>query len=193
MSAEDFQRAVFDGKIAEAVDNHDFDGIAALVAGGASPDSKAPGFASLLIYAVMQGQQGLASSLLDAGASTELADDAGDTPLMHAARNCQDDLVGLLLERGANPLAESKEGKTAFKAAIEGVKSLMDEFNDNASMGISDIQSAQNRFERIGSMLKEAREAKVDEAKRREISSCHAGIGADITIRPPLKYKTLEA
>lgn len=194
MSSEKFNTASQQGKLEEAADSHDFEKIAALVADGANPDSGLRGFASLLIYAVKQGQQELTARLLSAGAATELADDAGDTPLMHAARNGQDDIVELLLEQGANPLAENKAGKTATGAATEGAKSMMDEFNDNAMMGISDIQSAANRFERIGSMLKEAKaeKAKAEEAKRWEISSYHAGLDADMAIRPPLKLKTPE-
>lgn len=194
MSTQDPRNAHLQEKLEQAADTHDFERIAALVAEGANPDSGLRGFASLLIYAIKQGQRKLVTSLLDAGASTELADDAGDTPLMHAARNGQDDIVELLLERGANPLAENKAGKTATGTATEGAKSLMDDFNDNASMGISDIQSASNRFERIGSMLAEAKaeKAKAEEAKRLEISSYHAGLDADLAIRPPLKLKTPE-
>ena len=190
MSAEEFNQAAAARKIAKAAERHQFDIIHGLVNDGASPDTDVPGFGSLLIYAVTQGQRTLAAFLLDKGASLDLADSAGDTPLMHAARQGQDEIVEFLLDRGANPLAKNKGGKTATGAATEGLKAQMDEFNKNEMMGISDIQSSTNRFERIGLMLKEA---KVEEIKKREISSCHDGLGADMSIRPPLKYKTPEA
>lgn len=189
MNAEEFNQAAAAKKIAKAAKGHQFDKLRKLVNDGASPDTDVPGFGSLLIYAVTQGQRELAKFLLDKGASLDLADGAGDTPLMHAARQCQDDIVELLLERGANPLAENKDGKTATGATTEGAKSLMDTFNENTMMGISDIQSAMNSFERIGRMLKEA---KVEETKKREISSYHAGLSTDMAIRPPLKYRTPE-
>ncbi|MEZ0226622.1 MAG: ankyrin repeat domain-containing protein [Alphaproteobacteria bacterium] len=187
MSAEEFNQAAAEKKIAKAAVRHQFDIIRRLVNGGASPDTDVPGVGSLLIYAVLQGQRTLAAFLLDKGASPNLADGAGDTPLMHAARQCQDEIVELLLEQGADPLAKNKDGTTAIGAATEGVKSMMNAFNDNEMMGISDIQSANSRFERIGLMLKEA---KVEETKKREISSCHDGLDTDMPIRPPLKLKT---
>jgi ankyrin repeat protein len=141
-----------------------------------------------LIYAVTQGQQELEEFLVGRGASVDLADDAGDTPLMHAARLGLPDIVGSLLDRGADPLARNNAGKNAIDAARDGAKSLTAEFNDTG-MAVEDLENSIARYGRIASMLKEA---EADAAQKKEIASCHNGISRDITVRRPLKYKMLE-
>ena len=54
-------------------------------------------------------------ALLDAGASPNLADVAGDTPLMSAARVGAPEIVGLLLERGALVNARGRDGRNALQ------------------------------------------------------------------------------
>ena len=141
MSAAEFNDASMNEKVAAAATDHDFPAIVDLVGGGASPDSSVPGFGTLLIYAVTQGQQELAEFLVGRGASVDRADDAGNTPLMHAARLCLPDIVSSLLERDASPLLRNNDGKNAFEAARAGAKSLTDEFNDT-SMAVEDLENS---------------------------------------------------
>ncbi|TAL38914.1 MAG: ankyrin repeat domain-containing protein [Alphaproteobacteria bacterium] len=189
MSADEFSNAHLQEKLEAAADSHDFGEIEALVAAGASPDSGLRGFKSLLIYAVAQGQRDLTTSLLSAGASTELADDAGNTPLMHAARLCLHELVVSLLEGGANPLAKNSDGQTAFDAARAGAKDLTSQFNDTA-MSVDDLENSIARYGRIAGALKEAEEAEIEAAKMKEIAACRDGLHEDITVRSPLRLKT---
>ena len=58
--------------------------------------------------------------LLDAGADKEKADNNGYTPLHRAAQRGCIDVLGLLLERGADTHARTKAGKTALDLAMQG-------------------------------------------------------------------------
>lgn len=55
----------------------------------------------------------VAQALLDAGASVDATDEHGVTPLMRAAGRGGAEVVKLLIQRGANPNAKSKNGTTA--------------------------------------------------------------------------------
>lgn len=50
--------------------------------------------------------------------SVNTADDAGETPLMLAARNSRKSTVSLLLSKGANPVAVNQIENTALHAAM---------------------------------------------------------------------------
>ena len=58
--------------------------------------------------------------LIDAGADKEKADNSGHTPLHRAAQRGSLDVLGLLLERGADTHARTKAGKTALDLARRG-------------------------------------------------------------------------
>lgn len=58
--------------------------------------------------------------LIDAGAEVNVEQHGGWTPLHEAAAHGNDDLVRLLLEKGADKNAQSSNGKTAADLAMDG-------------------------------------------------------------------------
>ena len=112
-----------------------------LLSVGVSPDAAdRAGFRALHRCAV-SGNSGAAETLLEAGASVDLTDAVrpggrtylvplrepfelpalqfGDTALHYASYCGHDDLVGLLLDAGADALRVSSDGRTALSTAIE--------------------------------------------------------------------------
>ena len=68
----------------------------------------------------------LARVLLDAGADVDAQGEGGFTALHSAAQNGDDELIRLLLERGAKPELAAADGRRAADfAADEGVRSLL--------------------------------------------------------------------
>ena len=69
---------------------------------------------------------GLVTALLDGGAALEAVDDRGRTALMTAAELGHDEVVDLLLRRGAKPDLRDKQGKTAADlAASEALRAKL--------------------------------------------------------------------
>ena len=59
--------------------------------------------------------------LLDSGARCDVSGRDGVTPLMYAAQAGEDDLVGVMLGKGADPLAKDVKGESSYlKAAKAG-------------------------------------------------------------------------
>lgn len=174
--------------LALAAQSHDFDGILYLVRQGASPDSPL-GDATLLTWAVRQGQAGLAQSLVEARANPDLGDAEGDTPLMHAARHGLQEIVEFLVEAGADPLARNRAGKTAREAALAARTELTKEINDpNADQ--SSLESLFGRYGRIVTMLDDAEKNRAEEnrTRAREIAAFHTGSAGTVTILSPIKF-----
>lgn len=74
-----------------------------------------------LFAAAQSGDATQVKSLLDAGADHAVADEAGETALMHAARGGHLAVVQLLIAAGADVNAKSPQGWTALaKAAYNG-------------------------------------------------------------------------
>lgn len=74
-----------------------------------------------LAYAAQAGCLEVVKILLEAGASTEVAESFGGwTPLLHAAIQCHAEVVKYLLEHGANPNAKTNLGKTPLSVALTG-------------------------------------------------------------------------
>jgi len=74
-----------------------------------------------LIAAAQAGDTAQIAALLQAGADTAFADEAGETALMHAAHNGHLDAVKSLIAAGADVNAKSPQGWTALaKAAYNG-------------------------------------------------------------------------
>ncbi|MES2951574.1 MAG: ankyrin repeat domain-containing protein [Pseudomonadota bacterium] len=88
-----------------------------LVANGVPLDELDSKNRTLLRAAVTLGDEPLASRLLARGANTDIADDAGDTPLHEAARNSRTSLVRMLLVR-ANPDVRNHVGRTPLHEAF---------------------------------------------------------------------------
>lgn len=172
----------FSISLAEAAERYDFDGIARLVSQGASPDSRL-GDATLLTWAVRQGQEGLVRGLLDARANPDQGDGAGVTPLIHAARLRLESIVDILLEGGADPFLRGKAGRDPYDAALEGRDALSLEFDD-PNVGTGDLETQAGRCGRIMLSLAEAGKRR---AVANEIVACHAGAPDAVTVRPPLR------
>ncbi|KAI9134757.1 ankyrin repeat domain-containing protein [Acaryochloris sp. CCMEE 5410] len=79
---------------------------------------------SPLHFAVCSGNTEIAKYLLDAGADSEFEIDDGRTPLMGAICSDSFDMVLLLVESGANILAEDRNGCSILHLAWERVTSL---------------------------------------------------------------------
>ena len=90
-----------------------------LIAAGADPstaDNK--GFTPLHL-AAQEGRAGAARALLDSGAEVDRRNRFGNTPLFVAVFNSRGrgDLIFLLRERGADPMAENASGQTPLGLA----------------------------------------------------------------------------
>jgi ankyrin repeat protein len=72
-----------------------------------------------LMYAARQGARGAVAALADAKADLDAADPDGSTALALAAINGHADVVGLLLDRGANPNLADRTGMTPLYAAVD--------------------------------------------------------------------------
>ena len=68
----------------------------------------------LLSLAIHKRQLEIARMLIAAGADPNDFDDYGDTPLVHAALSDDAELVKMLLDRGADPMAKVRDGGTAL-------------------------------------------------------------------------------
>jgi uncharacterized protein len=77
-----------------------------------------------LMHAVHKNQPGAAQALLDGGAQVDSRGRSGETALMMAAGYGYTPLVELLLERGANPRAETADGYNVLAAAMGGVPDI---------------------------------------------------------------------
>jgi ankyrin repeat protein len=122
-----------------------------LLDAGSYLDSEARGGWTALMYAVENGQMGMVQVLLERGADPEAREFVygkrcsyrpssdtcepvptnGSTALMIAAVNGHVDIVKMLLEAGADPRKENKDGKRALELAEEagqpGVVALLRE------------------------------------------------------------------
>jgi hypothetical protein len=77
-----------------------------------------------LMHAVHKNQSGAARALLDGGAQVDGRGRSGETALMMAAGYGYTPLVELLLDRGANPRAETADGYNVLAAALGGVPDI---------------------------------------------------------------------
>ena len=75
---------------------------------------------SVLLEAASAGNTDMVRSLIDNGASIEVKNDVGATPLIFASAKGQKEVVALLLERKANVNAKTNTGITPLMAAASG-------------------------------------------------------------------------
>src|SRR5437762_14329034 len=99
--------------------------IRSLIAHGADPN-KAAGQNnwSPLLHAIHKGQVRSVEALLDGGADVNRLSGDGITPLMMAAGYGYDDIVRVLLQRGANPRVADNGGYRAIDIAAAGVADI---------------------------------------------------------------------
>ena len=87
-----------------------------------NPNARAANDRSLLFAAVLQEERDIARRLLDAGASADLSDNAGVTPLMVASMHGDLELVRALVGRVTNIAARDRAGHSALYYAVNGQK-----------------------------------------------------------------------
>jgi ankyrin repeat protein len=102
-----------------ATRNQDPEMVRFLLEKGADPNAEGAFFKTALDYAVKLGNLELARLLIDSGANiNRKARSDGKTPLMVAAENGNEQMVELLLERGADKAIQDNIGYTAKKYAL---------------------------------------------------------------------------
>jgi len=101
------------------------DEIRKLVASGADPNERSGvnGWTPLM-HAIHKHQIGSAGALLDAGADVNARGRDGSTALMMAAGYGYEDMVALLLARGADAHLQLSDGENALTYAVLGVNDI---------------------------------------------------------------------
>ncbi|MFE3032898.1 ankyrin repeat domain-containing protein [Streptomyces canus] len=90
-----------------------------LIAAGADPSAADNNGFTPLHLAAQEGHAGAANALLDAGAEVDRRNRFGNTALFVAVFNSRGrgDIISLLRERGADPMAENASGQTPLGLA----------------------------------------------------------------------------
>jgi len=76
-------------------------------------------------FAVASGDIEMLAHLIAKEIDLNLADNLGQTPLMIAAAQCDKELVELLLDHNANPLAEDNNGTVAYDYAVNAGRKFL--------------------------------------------------------------------
>ncbi len=110
---------------AELARKGDTDGLAALIKGGLSADSRDAKGNTMLMLAAYHGRTEAVRLLLRAGASVDLRNEKGQTPLGGVAFKGHVDVARLLLEAGADPVADQGGSTPADFAALAGRREII--------------------------------------------------------------------
>jgi len=93
---------------------------------GADPALCDPRKTNALMFACWKGNLAVATRCVNAGVPINATNDSGEAPLLFASSFCSEDIVRMLLARGANPVARDPEGMTALHwAAFRGCPDVM--------------------------------------------------------------------
>lgn len=104
-----------------AVSKGDLATVNAMLASGASANTKDEDGLTALMYAARKGNAEVVSALIGKGADLNAKDNGGWTPLMFAAKKNHTAVVKVLLEKGADPSVRDSFGWSAFGlAAVSG-------------------------------------------------------------------------
>jgi ankyrin repeat protein len=87
-----------------------------------NPNVRSPNDRSLLFTAILREDRAVARRLLDAGASPDLSDDAGVTPLMVAAMHGDLEMICALAGQVSDVTAKDRAGHTALYYAVNAQK-----------------------------------------------------------------------
>jgi len=93
-----------------------------------NPNARASDDRSLLFAAVLRDERDLAHRLLEAGASPDLSDDAGVTPLMIAAMHGDLETARDLIGRVSDVVARDRAGHSALYYAVNAQKAELVDF-----------------------------------------------------------------
>lgn len=162
MTRPEAQQEFFDAFLAE-----DPARLEASLKAGADPDLKdtVHGFSYSLIIAVVHAQRDTLRLLLKYGATVDVVDEVGDTPLLVAARKGEPDIVKALLDKGARMDVIDGDGLTPE--------------------GIAD----QNRNMPLRQLFTETAAQRREAALNDEILPLTAGTSSPLSIHPPLRLK----
>jgi hypothetical protein len=83
-------------------------------------------YVTMLYVAIDRSHLDIAKLLLNLGASPDVGDNDGYTPLMKAILNGNPEAVDLLVARKANPNLKTRTGESALKFALQGPQDLAD-------------------------------------------------------------------
>jgi ankyrin repeat protein len=120
------------GELITAVMYQDLDQVKKLVEAGVDINFKDPNYGSTaLIVACQYNMVDIGKYLIEKGADLNMPANSGHTPLM-AASTRSEELVNLLLSKGADASAALPDGTTAFTTAVTGI------FSENISFNVTD-------------------------------------------------------
>jgi uncharacterized protein len=123
-------RTTSEATLAEAAENHDVEGVEALIARGADINASQADGMTALHWSVYHDNVKLSQLLVESGADVRATNRYGVSPLSIACMNGSADIVEMLLEAGADPQTTLRGGETALMTAartgrIGPVKSLL--------------------------------------------------------------------
>ena len=109
-----------DTPLIAAIHEKDMPKIESITKSNASLDERACGEGeTALTEAIAEDTSVIPRIIISAGASVNISDNNGVTPLMYAAWYCREELVPLLLEKGAEVNAVDSDGTTALMQSVQ--------------------------------------------------------------------------
>ncbi|WP_341821499.1 ankyrin repeat domain-containing protein [Wolbachia endosymbiont (group A) of Myopa testacea] len=107
------------------------------------------------------GRIGTVNALIQNGADVNALDQRGWTPLHFAARDGDEDIVGVLITNGANPLLKNKDGSTPRGSMYTGSCSVFGQVRKD----LGNVKS----YTKIEQLLKEAEEEQLKQQATKQL------------------------